>query len=281
MTEQLDGLYERVVQRVAPRGRLLKSWLLAGGISAEMTALEFEGPAGVVSKVVVRRPGIGTFSQNPNAARDEYRTLLLARALGLSAPAPVDLDLTGQIFAHPYLVMEYIEGQLDFTRVHRADFTLQLAAHLARIHGADCSSQEISFLQRPAQEFEQVIGNHPASPDGLLDPGRIREPLASVWPVPRWNEPGLLHGDYWPGNILWRDGQLAAVIDWEDACFGDPLEDFAISRLDILWIFGREAMESFSRYYQFLRAVDIRALPYWDLYAALRLARLVGTDLSG
>jgi aminoglycoside phosphotransferase (APT) family kinase protein len=114
-----------------------------------------------------------------------------------------------------------------------------------------------------------------------LDQGRIREALASVWPVPRRNEPSLLHGDYWPGNILWREGQLAAVIDWEDAHVGDPLEDFAISRLDMLWIFGRDAMQSFSRHYQAVRAVDIRALPYWDLYAALRLARLVGTDLLG
>ena len=29
------------------------------------------------------------------------------------------------------------------------------------------------------------------------------------------NRPVLLHGDFWPGNILWRDGRLVAVIDWE------------------------------------------------------------------
>ena len=26
----------------------------------------------------------------------------------------------------------------------------------------------------------------------------------------------LLHGDYWPGNVLWKNGALVGVIDWED-----------------------------------------------------------------
>ena len=32
----------------------------------------------------------------------------------------------------------------------------------------------------------------------------------------------LLHGDYWPGNVLWQQGRLAAVLDWEDAALGGP-----------------------------------------------------------
>ena len=25
----------------------------------------------------------------------------------------------------------------------------------------------------------------------------------------------LLHGYLWPGNLLWQDGRLVAVVDWE------------------------------------------------------------------
>jgi aminoglycoside phosphotransferase (APT) family kinase protein len=50
-----------------------------------------------------------------------------------------------------------------------------------------------------------------------------------------------LHGDYWPGNLLWNDGKLAAVLDWEDAERGDPLADIALARLDICWAFGDAA----------------------------------------
>lgn len=114
-----------------------------------------------------------------------------------------------------------------------------------------------------------------------MDEARSRELLATAWPLPARNPPALLHGDYWPGNILWRGARLAAVIDWEDAALGDPLSDLAVSRLDILWIYGREAFDSFTQHYQSLMPLDYTDLPYWDLYAALRLARLAGPDLPG
>jgi aminoglycoside phosphotransferase (APT) family kinase protein len=72
-----------------------------------------------------------------------------------------------------------------------------------------------------------------------------------------------------------------AVVDWEDAALGDPLIDVAVSRLDMLWIFGIDALHSFTQQYQSRMALDYANLPYWDLCAALRLARLAGADLAG
>jgi aminoglycoside phosphotransferase (APT) family kinase protein len=88
----------------------------------------------------------------------------------------------------------------------------------------------------------------------------------------------LLHGDFWPGNILWKDDRLVAVIDWEDAAIGDPLSDVANSRLEILWAFGIDAMNDFTRRYASIRTdVDFTDLPYWDLCAGLRLSsRIAG-----
>ena len=84
------------------------------------------------------------------------------------------------------------------------------------------------------------------------------------------NKTVLRHGDFWPGNLLWRDGEIVAVIDWEESSLGEPLIDLSISRLDILWVLGWEAMEQFTQSYISQRNVDITALPYWDLDAALR-----------
>jgi len=45
----------------------------------------------------------------------------------------------------------------------------------------------------------------------------------------------LVHGDYRTGNYLYTpDGEITAVLDWEMAHIGDPLEDLAWS-LDPLW----------------------------------------------
>jgi aminoglycoside phosphotransferase (APT) family kinase protein len=37
----------------------------------------------------------------------------------------------------------------------------------------------------------------------------------------------LLHGDYHAENLLWRAGQIVAVLDWAFADFGDPYYDLA------------------------------------------------------
>jgi aminoglycoside phosphotransferase (APT) family kinase protein len=42
--------------------------------------------------------------------------------------------------------------------------------------------------------------------------------------------------------VLWRDGRIVAVIDWEEAAFGDPMADLANSWLEIVWHFGTAAM---------------------------------------
>ena len=81
----------------------------------------------------------------------------------------------------------------------------------------------------------------------------------------------LLHGDFWPGNLLWRDGRLVAVIDWEDAKIGDPLEDLAISRLDVCFIFGRNALHHFTETYLAHNPINTDSLPLWDLQAANRM----------
>lgn len=40
-------------------------------------------------------------------------------------------------------------------------------------------------------------------------------------------EPALIHNDLSAPHLLVRDGRLAGVIDWADACIGDPARDYA------------------------------------------------------
>ena len=107
-----------------------------------------------------------------------------------------------------------------------------------------------------------MLRARPAIVDKTGDEWRIRDTLEAVWPLPQRNSPVLLHGDFWPGNILWKDGQLVGIIDWEDAALGDPLADVANSRLEVLWAFGIDAMQSFTRQYQAMTTIDFINLPY-------------------
>jgi aminoglycoside phosphotransferase (APT) family kinase protein len=148
----------------------------------------------------------------------------------------------------------------------------QIATQLALIHCVDGTKYDLSFLPKQTDRFVEQFKTRPATLDDSLEEGRIREVLETVWPLPQVNEPVLVHGDFWPGNLLWKEGQLVAVIDWEDAEVGNPLVDFAITRLDMLWIFGPDALHAFTHQYQALSTINYSQLPYWDLYAALRPA---------
>jgi aminoglycoside phosphotransferase (APT) family kinase protein len=271
--------FDRLVQKIAPQSKLRRIWPLKGGISAEMTAFEIEGAEGQMRRMIVRRPGEGPLKRNPQAAAEEFKLLQLTQALGLATQRPYYLDQSGEIFSGPYFVIEYIEGKPEFAPSNLVDFSLQIATQLAKIHSVEGSNPDLSFLSEGVKSFEATF-KRPSNLNESLDEGRIRETLEAVWPLPQRNAVALLHGDYWPGNILWREDKLVAVIDWEDTKLGDPLSDLAISRLDLLWIYGVEAMESFTRHYQSLMALDYTDLPYWDLAAALRLVRLAGADLA-
>lgn len=272
---QLDK-FAQVVRKLDPQRTLLRAWTLHGGVSAQVTALEIARPDGETQKLLVRQHGVVDRAHNPHIAADEYQLLQRLQSAGVAAPAPYLLDQSGDIFPIPYLVFAYIEGELDFAPADLSGYIRQFATHLASIHAVDCARLDLSFLPEQERRYTQKLLERPAILDESLDEGHIRDILASVWPLPQRNPSVLLHGDYWPGNLLWQAGQLTGVIDWEDAATGDPLFDLANSRLEILWAFGADAMEHFTQHYTAMRAIDLANLPYWDLCAALRPASKLG-----
>lgn len=271
----------QVAQKIDPKGRLLRAWRLEGGMSAQMTALEVALAGGETKKLIVRRPGEMAVRRNPQAAAEEFRVLQIVRSAGVSAQAPCLLDESGEIFPQPYLVIEYLEGRPEFAPADVHSYVVEAAAQLAAIHSIDSSKADLAFLPKQADRFADVFKERPLKPDDSLEETRIREALEAVWPLPELNAPVLLHGDFWPGNLLWRGDRLAAVIDWEDAEVGEPLMDLAISRLDTLWIFGVDAMNAFTQHYRSMTATDFTNLPYWDLCAALRPASRIAEWAEG
>ncbi len=258
----------RLVHGIYPDATLLRSWPLTGGISAQVTAMELLFPDGQPKKMIVRQHGSNDLSRNPNVAFDEFGLLKTLHSAGLPVPRPYYVDRSSQFFATPCIVVEYIEGATDLAPVDPMAFATKMATQLARIHSLDASG--LAFLPREDERIEPWLAEEPRTPDESLAEGRIRAVLKSAWPFTHPNEPTLLHGDYWPGNILWSKSQLVGIIDWEDAALGDPLSDLANSRLEVLWTCGVEAMERFTEHYRSLTAADFSNLPYWDLYRGLR-----------
>ncbi len=264
--------FSRVVDRAVPGSQLVAARPLEGGMSAHVTALDVVLPGGGNRTWVVRRHGPVDLAQNPDVAEDEYRLLGVTTAAGLLTPAPIYLDETREVFPTPYLVLEHLAGETVFSPENPVDCAVQMAEQLVDIHGITCKSHDLTYLRDQAAVNIKDIGTKPTCLDNAIGEAAIRRLLVSIWPPPGGNEPTLVHGDYWPGNILWQDGRLVGIIDWEDAQFGEPLADVASCRLELLWMFGEESMRCFTQAYERSSQLDLRNLPYWDLCVSLRYA---------
>lgn len=277
MAESDDALFAALALKLAPQSTLRRAWPLPGGVSAQVTALELAGPDGGTQRLVVRRYGAADLRNNPCVAADEFRLLTYLHAAGLPVPQPYYADESGTLFPTPYVVIEFIEGATDLAPADLPAYLQRLAALLARIHRLAEAPRDLAFLPRQADWLTDKLRRRPAILDESLDEGRIRAALEAGWPRVSRNPPVLVHGDFWPGNVLWQGDRLAAILDWETARLGDPLADLGNARLEILFFCGPEALQAFTAHYLALTAWDTADLPYWDLVAALRVAGQLGT----
>ena len=265
---EIQAKLAALVVQIAPGSQLLKSWPLSGGVSAQVTALEILRNDGTLQRWLVRQHGEVDRQRNPRIAADEFKLLQLLRTAGIAVPQPYYVDTTGEMLGSPAIIIEFIDGTSAFSPHDVDDFAYQLARQLHKLHTLDITHLDLDFL--PHQQV--TIAAPPRQLDESLSEGAIRRTLAQLDPILHANPVALLHGDYWPGNILWQDGQLMAVIDWEDAQVGDPLADVANCRFELCWTVSQEAMDRFTHHYRALSALDFGNLPYWDLRAALRPA---------
>lgn len=258
-----ETLYRAALTRVFP-GSVPRSYEpMAGGISSEATRWDVELPDGVVRRLVLRRPR-GTDTEASLLCAEREARLLRFLADMAKAPRLVAFDVEAAV-----LVLEYVEGAPRFTEPLPRHFIEQLADQLATIHRRR-ADDALDFLPSRDSSVRMLLESQPERFDETLAERRVRAALGAGKPG-AGNAPVLLHGDYWPGNILWRDDDIAAVIDWEECERGEPLSDLGVARLDLLWAFGAAAMEQFTECY-FTRMNDLRRdnLPWWDLVAALR-----------
>jgi aminoglycoside phosphotransferase (APT) family kinase protein len=271
----------RLLAAIDPQLRLVTSQPLTGGVSSEVTVIDAVRPGGLTERLVVRQYGAANLASDPDSAAHEHLLLTVLRSAGLPVPRPRCFDESGQILPSPYLVTEFIEGAImtrpDELTLPLAGFGSQLAAALAGLHTASLTLTDVPHLTDIRDRVTRKLETRPGCLDAALDEAAIRAALGRIWPPPQLNQPVVVHGDYWPGNVLWRHDRLAGVLDWEDAAVGDPLADLGNGRMELCMLFGWPAAVAFTAAYRaVLPGLDFSALAHWDLYAALRHAGRMG-----
>lgn len=257
MTQTPDhSVFASIARRLG--GRLLRHAPLTGGVSARVEVLEIEQADQSIRKVVFRQPGAAQWKlPGEDTTRREHDLLANLHARGLRVPLPLLLDTSGELYARSFFVMEFIEGSREV--VDLPDALVRMADSLAEVHRVpleaagplpDREDPVAGLLEWLPVEHEGLRAKLLRDPPGL----RARRTL--------------LHGDYWPGNMLWRGRELVALLDWEDAALGDPLSDVACCRLELRYKHGALAAERFTERYASRAGLAVSELPLWDAYVA-------------
>jgi len=128
-----------------------------------------------------------------------------------------------------FLIMDFSTGALLPT-VFDQDTAIVLGKTHAALHNADPSQLNESLL---TEGFEGRQNSIEGRLDRLL---KASEHLPWLEEITFWlienrpsdcEHPSICHGDFHPYNLLAKDGEVTAILDWSSCRIGDPASDVA------------------------------------------------------
>ena len=270
---------------------------LTGGASRETWAFDAVGSNGAAHPLILRRDFAAEGRPNLTALigidddldrRGEFGLFQALVAADLPVPRPVALP-ADQPELRDCFVMERIEGEglpqrllRDEAYAHaRSLLPAQIGAVLARIHALGPDDLPPVPEHTPARQIDiaRRMTNLGPAPRPVFEVAlRWLEERSPAAPPRR-----LVHGDFRNGNFLVGPEGLRAVLDWEYAHLGDPMEDLAFLCLKP-WRFGNVAAEvgGFGPRDALYRAyeqagggpVDPEAVRFWEVLCNLKWGAL-------
>ena len=260
-------------------GRVVLADRMPGGARKEAWFIDLERADRTIASCFLRYD-----RSDPELTKDPWTlhreaTVYLALQHG---PVPVPRVL-GVHPVHQAMLSERVEGGNWFSRItDRAeqeataqDFMTKLAA----LHSLDATGLDLpafptvttvaGAVVAELDEWERVLAARGGTPDpALLFSLRwLRDHIP-----PYDGPPVLVQGDTGPGNFMYLGGRVTAVVDWELAHLGDPMDDIA-------WLSLRATQEPFTDFPTRLReyeelsgnVIDEDRVRYYQVMAETKL----------
>jgi aminoglycoside phosphotransferase (APT) family kinase protein len=170
-----------------------------------------------------------------------------------AALAGTDVPVPGLLAVHPTseaMLSERLAGENWFSHIRDPEEQIRTArdfmASLAALHRIDPATLDLPGFPKPTSvvqlvddqldELDRLVANTDRAPDPAVR-------FALRWlreNVPAYDGPiVLVQGDTGPGNFMYAKGRVVAIVDWEMAHLGDPMDDIA-------WLSLRAVQEPFT-----------------------------------
>ncbi len=280
----------------AELGRCVASWCpgatgvtgaakLSGGASQETWSFEIMRPDGNIGAILRRAPpGYGAAPSRAAGLAAEATLMQLAHDAGVPSPRVLHVlqprDELGTGF-----IMQRVEGETIARKILRDAQFAKARPILARELGKVAAGIHALDLAKLPKLRRMTATKEIADLDG--------EYRSFGWPRPvfelalRWlrdRDPGpseevtLVHGDFRHGNLVIGPDGVRAVLDWELAHLGDPMEDLGWICVNS-WRFGEidkpvggfgTREELFAGYESAGGHVDAERVKFWEVMGTLR-----------
>jgi aminoglycoside phosphotransferase (APT) family kinase protein len=204
-------------------------------------------------RLILRRDPPGSLIETER--RVEFNAYRAFHGSAVPVPEALWLEEDSRCLDYPFFVMEELAGFESSPQAIVGPPYDQHAAKLAR--------RKWTILGTIAKADSEALGLHgvmqPIAPDACwrreLDYWEARIDEDELCPQPiiraaiRWlrrhppppaQKVGVVHGDFRTGNFLYDSGgEIRAILDWEMAHLGDPLEDLAWS-INPVWRWAKD-----------------------------------------
>jgi aminoglycoside phosphotransferase (APT) family kinase protein len=289
------GLSDDIVAWVekCAEGRVVHADRRPGGGRREAWVVDVEGADGVRPLFLRYDRSDPAVTGDPFTLHREARFYLALQDSPVPVPRVLGVHDTDQA-----ILSERVGGETWFSRLRDEQQRLTVARDfmriLASLHRLDPSVLTIPGEQQPADLREAVTSDLDRWEalyrfDGAPDDAMIEFGLDWL----RHNQPAvdgpvvIVQGDTGPGNFLYDDGHVTAVLDWELGHWGDPMDDLG-------WLALRAVQEPFTSLPDRLRdweehtgwSVDLDRVRYYRVLAELKVVilghrRAEGQNLLG
>lgn len=298
MTDLRDVLEGFIAERLPRDAEVRVGALerLGGGSSQENWAFEaswgVDGQRKSRDLLLRREPESGVVETSRDV---EFSLLRALSRTDLPIPVAYWLD-DGTVFGRPAMVVERREGRahraalrdvdpLSLGEPGRLGLARELADLLARVHCAPLESETLVsiFGAAPSDPAASELNRWTIELDRVEMQPQPALRLALSWL--RYHRPApperlaLVHGDFRPANILIHEGRTEALLDWELARIGDPIDDLGWYTCSVYrrehFVPGQWDVDDFLARYASaagLDEVEPGRLRFWQVMSVVRLA---------
>ena len=254
---------------------------LSGGASRDTFSFDVVRPDGQREPMILQRQRSGATLRSGGGMATEATLLRQAWNCGVPVPELVVADGADSPLGAPFFVTRRVDGETIARKILRDDeyaparqkLAAQLGEALAALHRIPIETvpelEHVDQVEQYRGILDALGEPHPAIELGLrwLDQNR---------PPP--NRTTVVHGDFRLGNLIVGSDGLRAVLDWELAHIGDPLEDLGWLCVRA-WRFGEaKPVGGFGDYDELFdsyaaasgTAVDPAVVRWWEILGTMK-----------